>query len=242
MCLCKPEAHFSADNVLDCNDNNPAVNPDADEDCFTPGVDDNCNGTQNDMNALNCTNWYEDKDGDGFGVFAPVCICEPQSIYTAPNSDDCNDSNGQVFPGQTETCSTNYDDNCDGSSDEVDADDCTSWWVDKDGDGSAGTVTCRCDAPPNAKEHSEDCCDADPNAFPGQTKYFSSPVNWCGGFDFDCSGDEEMQFNPSCVQQPCTAGWFQPTPGCGEIGNWCLNCNGCGSCIGQTIQQAQKCK
>ena len=242
VCACEPDGIYTADNVLDCNDSNSDVNPDEDEDCLTIGVDDNCNGTTNDMDAANCSPWFEDKDGDTFGVGMQVCICEPQSVYTSPNGDDCDDTNGLVFPGKKETCATNYDDNCNDESNEPDAEGCTPWWVDQDGDGYAGTLICLCEAPANAEDYPEDCCDADPNAHPDQNKYFSEPINWCGGYDYNCDGSDESQYNSSCVEPPCSAGWFQPTPECGSTGNWCLNCSGCGSCIGQTIQQKQKCR
>ena len=241
-CACAANGIYTADNVLDCNDGNDAINPDAEEDCLTINQDDNCNGTANDMDALNCIDWYEDKDNDSFGIGQPVCICEPQSIYTSPNAQDCDDANGLVYPGKTELCSTPYDDNCNDDTNEADAEGCTPWWVDQDGDGFAGTQTCYCEAPANAEDFPEDCCDADPDAFPGQTKFFGEEVNWCGGFDYNCDGNGEKQYGSSCVEEPCTAGWFQPNPACGKTGNWCLNCNGCGSCIGQTIQQAQKCR
>jgi len=242
ICACAPNGNYTADNVLDCNDSNADVNPDVEEDCLTIGMDDNCNGTANDMDAQNCGPWFEDKDGDGFGIGMAVCICGPQSIYTAPNGDDCNDSNEQVFPGKKETCATSYDDNCDGDSNDVDADGCTPWWLDKDNDGYAGTQICLCDDPGNSADYPEDCCDEDPDAHPGQTKYSSEPVNWCGGFDYNCDGEEAIQYSSSCIEQPCTAGWFQPPPDCGKVGNWCLNCSGSGSCIGQTIQQKQSCR
>lgn len=242
ICACLPFGVYAADNVLDCNDSNAAIHPDAVEDCLTIGVDDNCNGTSNDMDADNCSVWYEDKDSDGFGVGIGVCICEPQSVYTSPNDEDCDDTNGQVYPGKKEDCGTDYDDNCNGNDNEVDAQGCIPWWVDQDGDGWAGTQVCYCKPPNNASDFPEDCCDADPEAHPKQTKYFSEPRKWCGGYDYNCNGEEEYQFTSSCVEPPCTVGWFQPTPSCGKTGNWCLNCSGCGSCIGQTIQQKQKCR
>jgi len=241
-CACEPAAPYNADNVLDCNDFEKSINPKAKEDCFTLDVDDNCNGTANDMGAANCDPWYEDKDGDGFGMGQPVCICNPQSVYTAPNGNDCNDGNKEVYPGRAESCSTTYDDNCNGEQNEADADGCIPYWVDKDGDGSAGTEICYCQPPAGSKDFPEDCCDADPLAFPGQTKYYAEPVNWCGGFDYNCDNNNEAQYNSSCVEAPCSAGWFQPAPACGVAGNWCLNCAGCGSCIGQTIPQKQKCR
>jgi hypothetical protein len=242
QCGCEPDGIYTADNVLDCNDGNENVNPDTDEDCATLGVDDDCDGTDNNMNALGCSDWFEDKDSDGFGIGAAVCICQPQSVYTSPNGDDCDDTNQGVFPGQVEKCSTEYDDNCNEETNEADAEGCTPWWVDQDGDGFAGTQICYCEAPANAEDFPEDCCDADPNAHPDQTKYYSEPVNWCGGYDYNCDGSDDAQYNSSCVEPPCSAGWFQPTPECGKTGNWCLNCSGCGSCIGQTIQQKQKCR
>lgn len=242
QCACEASGFYSADNVLDCNDGNADVNPEASEQCGTVGIDDNCNGTANDMDAEGCFDFFEDKDTDGFGTGVGVCICEPQSVYTAANGEDCDDSNGQVFPGQKEKCSTDYDDNCNEETNEADADGCTPWWVDQDGDGFAGTQICYCEAPGNAEDFPEDCCDADPKAHPEQTKYYDEPINWCGGYDYNCDGDEESQYASSCVEPPCSAGWFQPTPACGQTGNWCLNCSGCGSCIGQTIQQKQKCR
>jgi len=227
---------------MDCNDSNPAINPGAMEDCNTLDQDDNCNGTANDVNAVDCDDWYMDRDSDGFGAVGALCICQPTSVFTASNSDDCDDANQLIYPGKQELCSTLYDDNCNGEANDADAAGCTPWWVDQDGDGSAGTQICYCEAPANAESFPEDCCDADPDAFPGQTKFFGEEVNWCGGYDYNCNSDVEKQYGSSCVEAPCTAGWFQPNPGCGESGNWCLNCSGCGACIGQTIQQAQKCR
>jgi len=241
-CACEAAPPYNVDNVLDCNDFDASINPKAKETCLTIDLDDNCNGTSNDMNAVSCDPWFEDKDGDGFGMGQPVCICAPQSVYTAPNGEDCDDTNAQVFPGQSEQCSTDYDDNCDGDANEADSQGCTPYWVDQDGDGSAGTQICYCKKPANSQDFPEDCCDSDPLAFPTQTKFFSEPVNWCGGFDYNCDGNPEAQYNSSCVDPPCSAGWFQPAPGCGVAGNWCLNCAGCGSCIGQTIPQKQKCR
>ncbi len=242
ICACESDAPYNSDNVLDCNDNNPDQNPGMDEDCLTIGLDDDCNGTDNDMDADNCSPWFEDKDSDGFGIGMGVCICNPESVYVSPNGDDCDDTNPLVYPGQKEQCGTGYDDNCNDETNEADADGCTPWWVDQDGDGFAGTQICYCEPPANAEDFPEDCCDADPLAFPGQTKYFSEPVNWCDGFDYNCDNSDDPQYTSSCVEAPCSAGWFQPTPECGSTGNWCLNCSGCGSCIGQTIQQKQKCR
>ncbi len=82
----------------DCDDADPAVNPDAEEDC-TNGIDDDCDGEVD-----------EDVDEDGDGV---------------TNCDgDCDDSDPEVNPDAVEVCD-GIDNNCDGAVDEgfTDADD-----------------------------------------------------------------------------------------------------------------------
>jgi hypothetical protein len=85
----------------DCNDNNGAINPGATEACNN-SVDENCNGqTSEGTNTLNCTNWYYDWDGDGFGVNPPVCACQSSGLYDARNDDDCYDRNVEARPTAT---------------------------------------------------------------------------------------------------------------------------------------------
>lgn len=66
----------------------------------------------------------------------------------------------------------------------------TTWYYDEDGDGyGVETRTfCAPDAPVGYTLHSGDCCDNDPDAFPGQTTYFDVP-SLCGTFDYDCDGE-----------------------------------------------------
>ncbi len=243
VCACAPLEFYTADNIQDCQDSNPDVNPGEVEDCLT-AMDDNCNGTPNDVGADNCGEFYEDVDGDGYGVGLPVCICQGESIYLAANGDDCDDTDGQVYPGAQEKCSTPYDDNCNDDTDEPGATGCTTYWVDNDGDGFAGTEECHCDEPPGASETLDDCCDTDSNAKPGQTSYFEQPRVLCGGFDYNCDGADEKQQAASCVSGLCNegVGWFQSTPACGATANWCMNCSECGVCVGSIMQQTQLCR
>ncbi len=64
------------------------------------------------------TTWYADADNDGFGdASASVMACDPPAGYvSAPG--DCDDSNAAIYPGSTEVCDNNTDDNCDGQVDE----------------------------------------------------------------------------------------------------------------------------
>ena len=50
----------------DCDDSNPNVHPDAVEVCYN-GIDDNCNGEEDEEGATSGRIWYADLDGDGYG-------------------------------------------------------------------------------------------------------------------------------------------------------------------------------
>ena len=215
----------------DCAPFDPEIHPGADEPC--DGKDNNCDGAVDEG--------YPDSDMDG----TPDCAEPPEDDPDndgCPDEIDCNPLDPDMCKYLDEWCD-GKDNDCDGEVDEVDAEGCSPYWADdNDGDGFGGTEVCTCEPPPGGKGPPGDCCDADPDAKPYQTKYFTEPVNICGGFDYNCDGVEELQYKNSCVEPPCTAGWLEPTPACGETGEWCLNCGGCGSCIGQTIQQMQKCR
>jgi hypothetical protein len=71
---------------------------------------------------------------------------------------------------------------------------CVTFYVDHDGDGYGETAKTIqfCEEPGAAPPvgyvaQGGDCCDSDANAFPGQTKYFSS-ADGCGSWDYNCDG------------------------------------------------------
>ena len=69
----------------DCDDNDAAVNPDAEELCDE--LDNNCDGAV-DEGAL--STFYADGDGDGFGVSAyTVEACTAPEGYTEATEEDC---------------------------------------------------------------------------------------------------------------------------------------------------------
>ena len=94
---------FSEDQG-DCDDGNITVNPNATEDC-SDGIDNNCNNTQNEENALNCTTFYRDADADGYGdVNFSECWCSAGGStgeYSETNSNDCFDGNPDANPTQS---------------------------------------------------------------------------------------------------------------------------------------------
>lgn len=104
----------------DCDDANELVNPSRPEVCN--GIDDNCNGNNDD--GLTTTTYYADNDDDGFGNAAfPLvsCLDAAPSGY-ANNDGDCDDNNNAINPNALEIPNNNVDENCDGNLGVVDTD------------------------------------------------------------------------------------------------------------------------
>ena len=84
----------AASNSYDCNDAEPLAWFGAAESCDE--VDNNCDGS---VDEGVTTTFYTDADGDGYGdVAAPVEACA-QASGVVSNSDDCDDSAGETWPG-----------------------------------------------------------------------------------------------------------------------------------------------
>ena len=106
---------------VDCDDEDPDVNPDAEELCDT--VDNDCDGETDEDDAADAQTWFEDKDGDNFGISGVTMTACDQPDGFAPNSGDCNDDDADFYPGAPETdCNDPNDYNCDGSTQFTDAD------------------------------------------------------------------------------------------------------------------------
>jgi len=163
----------------DCNDDDIGIHPEATE-LVGNGVDDNCDGEED------C---YQDSDNDGHAAeengaiissMDPTCTGSGVATDTAPR-DDCDDSVASIHPGADEYCNA-IDDDCDGTTDESDAVDVSSWYVDNDGDGyGTGTVAQpSCTAISGRADNNEDCDDGDADVNPSETEV-------CGdGIDNDC--------------------------------------------------------
>jgi len=107
---------------------------------------------------------------------------------------------------------------------------CNTYYQDRDGDGYAGATGTYCgQTPPTgwiATTNGVDCCDTDINAHPGQTGYFATARTGCGGYDYNCSGTDELQYpsgNVTCTLGSSCGGnsWCSPPPACGVAGNFC---------------------
>lgn len=111
-CLCGPMGQFSTKLSNDCDDTKNDVNPGMAENCMT-AFDDNCDGTKDSKDALNCITFYYDGDGDGYGTDESECWCQPNGFYKAIKNGDCNDFDKDINPSVKEKCNKK-DDNCDG--------------------------------------------------------------------------------------------------------------------------------
>jgi hypothetical protein len=93
-----------------------------------------------------------------------------------------------------------------------------------------------------------DCDDADPNAYPGQTGFFSSPTKGKSNYDYNCDTIEEMEgaqlVNCVRVGTDCQGdGWQGSIPGCGVQGVF-IQCRASGqtSCSHDQSQKIQGCR
>jgi large repetitive protein len=166
---CEMPLDFVA-NSKDCNDNEPLVNPDADEIC--DGSDNDCNGWTDDSDpGLIADIWYFDADGDGYGreeMHTTACSA-PNNWVSGPDF-DCDDLNPTVYPLLAPEICDGLDNDCNALTDDDDGNviDQTTWYRDVDGDGySDDTVAAvSCVQPPDAYAESLDCDDTDASIHP----------------------------------------------------------------------------
>jgi hypothetical protein len=172
--------------VSDCDDRDAAIRPGADEVC--DGVDNDCDGTV-DVGAVNATTFYDDGDGDTYGAGVETVACGG-TFGQVTKDGDCDDTNAQIHPGQSEVCDpADTDEDCDGSSDDEDPDvdpaTSTTFFVDVDGDGYGAEAELRCDPKAGYAAVNGDCDDTSGGVHPGAAELCAD------GIDQDCSGTPE---------------------------------------------------
>jgi hypothetical protein len=106
------------EDATDCDDSDAAVNPDADEVC--DGADNDCDGDIDidDDGVIDLTTFIADLDGDGYGdPDATTVACEASSGWVsdpgASGDTDCDDTDGDTYPGAPEICGDGVAQDCD---------------------------------------------------------------------------------------------------------------------------------
>ncbi len=184
-CLCGPLGQYTVQQGGDCDDSDPGVYPGASETCN--GSDDDCDGQTDEEDASGCSPHYFDGDGDGWGQDGNTkCLCAPAGKHTATKGQDCNDGDAAVNPGQLEKCGNSKDDNCNGQTDEENAQGCQTYYQDNDQDGY-GSSSSKCLCGPSGTftaSQPGDCNDSDAAVRPSATEV-------CGnGKDDNCNGSQ----------------------------------------------------
>ena len=170
----------------DCDDQRATVNPDGTESCAT-AFDDDCDGSDNDVDAAGCASFYADGDGDGFGGTAQACLCAASEAFPAATATDCDDTDAATYPGAAPRDSS--------AACETDADGDGYGSVDAPPGGTAGT-DCddrRAEVSPGAfedcaTEGDDDCTGSnhDPDAVGCGTLYADRDKDGFGAADSAC--------------------------------------------------------
>lgn len=161
----------------DCNDSNTFVNPGVAEVC-NDGLDNDCDGVQNEPDSSGCTMFYLDGDADGYGSPATAaCACAAPGPQAVPIGNDCDDGNRAISPSAAETAD-GIDNNCNGLRDEG------TTKYDDDGDGYCEANGCTLQTWQTSPWTGGDCNDGSAAVNPGETEV-------CGnGVDDNCSGTQ----------------------------------------------------
>ena len=228
----QPAGYVSDDS--DCDDTNSTIRPDATETC--DGEDDDCDGVTDEADAVDAATWYLDSDSDGFGDSSVSSVaCEAPSGYVG-TSGDCDDSDSGTNPDATEACGGG-DEDCDGTTDEVNAYGCTDYYYDWDGDGyGSDSIAARCTCSSSGlytASNDDDCYDASSSAYLNATSYHTTDRG-DGSYDYDCDGSEEQRYTDAYSCDPLgfcidssqyDVGWTSSTPACGSNGVWGTGCD-----------------
>lgn len=206
----------------DCNDNNPNINPSAEEICGD-GIDNDCD-EEIDEGCQVCT----DNDGDGY-----------YAQSGCGTGIDCDDSDSSINPDATELCD-GEDNDCDGLTDDEDpnVDGTVAYYLDSDGDsyGDYENVFYSCEPPAGYTDNANDCDDGNSSIHPGASEVCDDEIdNDCDGVVNELCGDNSITFTgsgsftvPEEVYEITVEIWGAGGGGGGGHAEVLLHCNGTG--------------
>jgi photosystem II stability/assembly factor-like uncharacterized protein len=150
-----------------------------------PGNAEVCDGEDNNCDTVADEGagslWFLDGDEDSYGNPAVTLVACDQPIGYVSDNTDCDDGDGNNFPGNAEVCDAE-DNNCDNVADEGAG---ILWFLDEDGDfyGNPAVTLVACSQPIGYVSDNTDCND-DPNNwgwlfYPGATETCSGQDNNC---------------------------------------------------------------
>lgn len=164
----------------DCDDSRADIYPGAEEVCDEH--DNDCDGR---IDEDVTTSYWKDLDADGYGdPLARREACAPPPVCV-DNDDDCDDTQGTMFPGNPESCDY-LDNDCNGTVDEGVT---IPYYrdVDADGYGDAADVTQDCSLPSGYSAVDTDCDDVDAAISPAASEICMDDLdNNCDGTSVPC--------------------------------------------------------
>ena len=198
----------------DCDDTNTLVNPAMIEICDEK--DNDCNDEIDD-DSIDRMELFVDEDGDGFGTDTSMELhCTLLDDYVVDGG-DCDDTEINIHPDQSELCFDTIDNNCDSLIDDGSSIDASMWYLDSDIDtyGDENESMSSCSQPDGYVDDNTDCDDSNDNIHPMADEYCNEiddncddvldndtaldALIWYLDSDEDTYGDENESFS-SCSQ------------------------------------------
>jgi len=194
----------------DCDDTTSTRSPANTEVCDAADLDEDCDllSDDDDTSATGKSTVYVDADGDTYGSTTTATYCDVPATGYAVTSTDCDDTRSSVNTAASETCSTTYDDDCDGTANEDSAVDASTWYLDSDSDGYGVSTTTQaaCTQPSSYSAYSTDCDDTTSARSPALTEI-------CDAADLDEDCDSLSDDDDSSVTG--TTAWYTDADGDG---------------------------
>jgi hypothetical protein len=125
---------------------------------------------------------------------------------------------------------------------------CTKFFVDGDLDGfgsgsKAQRSLCGTSAPAGLSLKDGDCNDSEAQVYPGQTKYFQTPIPGTQGYDYNCDNASEPEHPTSVFWRSGGFDSSNSIPECGgfRLREWEVQCNNRDECTGQCSIPSDRC-